>query len=160
VRQIIANLDASVPVPEIRTLEDVMAESIVGRRLRLYPAVGFGVLALVVSLMGLVATLSRAVAERQQELAIRSALGASPRDLVWMIMAKGLALTCFGVAAGLGLARVAGQSLSHLLFRTSPHDSTTFVAVTMLVVAGSLMSMYAAARKAASIDPLAALKSE
>jgi predicted permease len=160
VRQLVARLDPSVPAPEIRTLEDVMAESISGRRLRLYPAVGFGILALAVSLMGLLATLSRAVAERQQELAIRSALGASSRDLVWMIMAKGLALTCLGVAIGLGLARAIGHSLSHLLFRTSPHDSLTFVAVALLVVAGSLMSMYAAARKAAGVDPLAALKSE
>jgi predicted permease len=158
VRQVIAGLDSSVPVPEIRTLEDVMAESISGRRLRLYPAVGFGLLALLVALMGLLATLSRAVAERQHELAIRSALGASPRDLVWMIMAKGLALTCLGMSIGLALAGAFGQSLSHLLFRTSPHDSTTFAAVALVVMVGSLMAMYAAARKAAGTDPLAALK--
>ena len=160
VRQILTALDSSVPVPEIRSLEDVMADSISGRRLRLYPAVGFGVLALLVTLMGLLATLSRAVAERQQELAIRSALGASPGELVWMILAKGLALTCLGVAAGLGLARVAGQSLAHLLFRTSPYDPATFGAVAGVVALGSLMVMYAATRKAASTDPLAALKSE
>jgi ABC-type antimicrobial peptide transport system permease subunit len=158
VRQVITELDPAVPVPEIRTISEVMADSISGRRLRLYPAVGFGLLALLVTLMGLLATLSRAVAERQQELAVRSALGASPDELVWMIMAKGLALTCAGIAVGLGLAGVLGKSLAHLLFRTSPHDAATFVTVALLVVLGSLMSMYAAARKAAGTDPLAALK--
>ncbi|MEO5740941.1 MAG: ADOP family duplicated permease [Vicinamibacterales bacterium] len=160
IRRIVSDLDPSVPVPEIRTLEEVMADSISGRRLRLFPAVGFGVLALLVTLMGLLATLSRAVAERHQELAIRSALGASPTQLVWMIMAKGFALTAVGIAAGLGLARAVGQSLSHLLFRTSPYDPMTFLSVAMLVIFGSSLAMYVAARKAARTDPLAALKLE
>jgi predicted lysophospholipase L1 biosynthesis ABC-type transport system permease subunit len=158
IRRVIAELDPSIPVPEVRPLEEVMTDSISGRRLRMFPAVGFGLIALLVTLIGLLATLSRAVAERQQELAIRSALGAAPRALVYMIMTKGLLLTALGLAGGLALARAVGQSLAHLLFRTSPYDPVTFIGVATLVMAGSLLAMYAAARKAASTDPLAALK--
>lgn len=160
IRRIIRELDPAIPVPEIRPLEDVLSGSIANRRLRMFPALGFGVLATLVALMGLLATLSRAVAERRQELAIRAAVGASPRQLVWVILSKGLLLTGVGVITGLGTARAVGQNLSHLLFRVSPYDPFTFGSVALIVSAGSAVAVYLAARRAASADPIAALRYE
>lgn len=160
IRGIIRELDRAIPVPEIQPLEDVMSRSIANRRLRMFPAAGFAALALLVALMGLLATLSRAVAERRHELAIRAAVGASPSQLVWMVLAKGLLLTGLGVIAGLGVARAVSQNLAHLLFRVSPYDPVTFGGVALLVSVGSIAAVYVAARRAASADPLVALRYE
>jgi putative ABC transport system permease protein len=160
IRLIAREVHPAIPVPEVQPLENVLASSIANRRLGMFPAIGFAALALSVALVGLLATLSRAVTERRQELAIRAAVGASPSQLVWMILAKGLLLTCLGVIAGLGAARAIGQNLAHLLFRVSPYDPPTFGGVAVLVSAGSIVAVYIAARRAASADPLAALRYE
>jgi predicted permease len=160
IRRIAREINPAIPVPEIQPLEHLMASSIANRRLRMFPAIGFATLALAVALMGLLATLSRAVAERRQELAIRAAVGASSRQLVWLILVKGLALTGLGVVAGLVVARMISQSLSHLLFRVTPYDPLTFAVVAALVGAGSIVAVFVAARRASSADPLAALRYE
>jgi putative ABC transport system permease protein len=160
IRNIVRELDRTIPVQDIRSMDEVMSRSIAGRRLRMFPAVGFAALALSVALVGLLVTLTRAVAERRQELAIRSAVGASPSQLVGMILAKGLLLTGLGVIAGLGVARIVSQNLSHLLFRVSPSDPLTFGGVALMVSAGSILAVYFAARRAAAADPLAALRYE
>jgi len=96
-------LDPAVPIPELQSLQDMMAGSIADRSVRALPAVGFGLLALGVAFVGLLATLSTLVAERRRDLAIRSARGASPGQLVWTLICQGLALTALGVGIGLGL---------------------------------------------------------
>jgi putative ABC transport system permease protein len=160
IRRLIREIDPAIPVPEIQPLETAMASSIADRRLQIMPAVGFGALALTVALMGVFAALSRAVSERKQELAIRSSVGASSHQLVWMILAKGLLLIGFGVVVGLGLARLFGQSLSHLLYHVSPYDPLTFGGVALLVSAASFLIVYLAAWRAARVDLLLALRFE
>jgi putative ABC transport system permease protein len=88
-RDILRGLDASMPVPAMRTLAEEVSESIAERRLRVVPAIAFAVLALAVALVGLAGSLTRAVAERRRELAIRAAVGASPRQAVWLIVRDG-----------------------------------------------------------------------
>jgi putative ABC transport system permease protein len=160
VRRVIADLDPSVPVPEVRSLEEVLAESISDRRLRVMPAAGFALLALAVALVGLLGTLSRAVAERRQELAIRAALGASPRELISTILMKGAALTGLGLVLGLAGAMAVGRGLARLLYGVSPYDLTTFGAVALCVGIGSMGASYLPARRAARIDPVVDLRYE
>jgi putative ABC transport system permease protein len=158
IRTIARDLDRTVPIQDIRSMDEVMARSIANRRLRMFPAVGFAALAFSVALVGLLVTLARAVAERRQDLAIRAAVGASPSQLVRVILAKGLAITGLGVAVGVAAAWAVGRNLSHLLFRVTSSDPATYGSVALLVSTASIVAVYIAARRAAHADPLAALR--
>jgi predicted permease len=153
-------LDATVPVPELQLLADAMAQSIASRRVRALPAVGFGLLAVGVAFVGLLATLSTLVVERRRELAIRSALGASPRQLARRIVGQGMALTVVGLAMGLGLGSAGARALSALLYRVSPLDPMTFAGAALVIGVGAMLTTYLAAWRARSIDPLAVLRDE
>ncbi len=149
-----------MPVPEVQLLEDAIAQSIANRRVRALPAVGFGLLALGVAFVGLLATLSTLVAEQRRDLAIRSALGASPWQLTTMILTKGMALTVVGLVLGLGLGRAAAQGLSTLLYRVSPFDMMTFAGAALVIGGGAMLTTYFAALRARGVDPLVVLRDE
>ena len=137
-----------------------MARSISARRVRALPALGFGLLALAVALVGVLATMTTLVAERRRDLAIRAALGASPSRLERTIVGHGLALTAAGVALGLSLGGAAARSLASLVYGVSPYDAATFAGTAAAVVGGSALMTYAAALRARSVDPLAVLQQE
>jgi predicted permease len=160
IRRTAQALDSTVPVPEVQSLEDSMAQSIANRRVRAMPAVGFGLLAVSVAFVGLLAALSTLVAERRRELAIRSALGASPRQLARRILGQGMALTVVGLAAGLGLGSAAARGLSTLLYRVSPFDLMTFAGAALVIGGGAMLTTYLAAFRARSIDPLVVLRDQ
>jgi ABC-type antimicrobial peptide transport system permease subunit len=144
----------------VQSLDEAIAQSIANRRVRALPAIGFGVLALAVAFVGVLATLMTLVAERRRDLAIRSALGASPGRLVWTIVSQGLALITFGLVIGLGVAAAAGKALSSLLYSVSPFDATTFAGTALLIGGGALLTTYLAALRTRTVDPLVILRSE
>jgi putative ABC transport system permease protein len=160
VRRLVRDLDPSVPVPEVRTLDEEILASIADRRLRLVPATSFGVLALLVALVGLSASMTRAVAERRRELAIRGALGSSPARTLRAILIEGVIVTAAGVVGGLALAAAAARTLEKLLYGVSPLDPETFVAVGVLATVCALAVSYLAARRVLRIDPIALLRAE
>jgi hypothetical protein len=160
IRQAAQQLDPGVPLPELQSLESAMAQSIATRRVRALPAVGFGVLAVVLALVGVLAMMSTFVAERRRELAIQSALGASPARLVGAVAGQGLELTAAGLVVGVGLGAAAAKSLSSLLYGVGPYDVATFAGTALLIGAGATVTAYLAAARAGSIDPLVALKSD
>ena len=154
------DIDPNLPIPDVRSLDDEILASIADRRLRLVPAISFGALALVVALVGLSAAMTRAVGERRRELAIRSALGASPGRTLQMIVREGAIVTGAGIAAGLAAAAAASRALASLLFGVSPQDALTFSAAAGLVAAGALAVCWAAGRRAARGDVLDLLRAE
>ena len=160
IRRAAQELDPHVPIPELQSLEEAIAQSIANRRVRALPAISFGVLSLAVAFVGVLATLMTLVAERRRDLAIRSALGASPGHLVWTIVGQGLALTVVGLVIGLGVAGVAGRALSSLLYRVSPLDGTTFAGTALLIGGGALLTTYLAALRTRGVDPLVILRNE
>ncbi len=160
VRDLIRNLNPSLPVPEVRTLEDHVAGSIAERRLRVLPAAGFAALALTVAMVGLFGTLARAVAERRNELAVRAAVGASPGRLFRLVLGSAVAVTGVGLAAGLPAAAATGRSLASLLYGVSPYDPVTVATVVAIVVLAALAASALPARRAARLDPMAALRAE
>jgi putative ABC transport system permease protein len=160
IRRAAQDLDPTVPVPELQSLEQAIAQSIANRRVRALPAIGFGVLALSVAFVGVLATLLTLVAERRRDLAIRSALGAPPGHLVWTIVAQGLALTSLGLTIGLGVAGAAGTALSSLLYGVSPFDATTFAGTALLIGGGALLTTYLAALRTRGVNPLVVLRHE
>ncbi len=160
IRRTARALDSTVPLPEVQLLEDAMAQSIANRRIRALPAVGFGLLAVSVAFVGLLATLSTLVAERRRELAIRSALGASPSQLARRILGQGMALTVVGLAVGLGLGSAGARGLSSLLYRVSPFDLMTFAGAVLVIGGGAMLTTYLASCRARSVDPLVVLRDD
>jgi putative ABC transport system permease protein len=156
----VKELDPTIPAPEVRGLDDEILLSIADRRLRLVPAVGFAVLALAVALLGLSASMTRAIADRRRELAIRGALGASPARMVRTILLEGARVVLAGLVVGLGLASALGRTLARLLYGVGPHDPATFVAVACLVAVAALSVSYFAARRALRIDVVESLRAE
>ncbi len=158
IRDLIRTLNPSLPVPEVRTLTDHVVGTIAERRLRVLPAAGFAGLALAVAMVGLFGALARAVAERRQELAIRAAVGASPGQLVRLVVGSALAVTGTGLVAGLLAAAAAGRGLASLLYGVGPYDPATFAVAAAAVVFAALATTAIPARRAARLDPMAALR--
>ncbi len=159
-RRLLADLDPNLPVTTIRTLEDEFATSIADRRIRVVPAVGFAVLALLVSMVGLGGVLVRGVVERRRELAIRAVLGQSPGAAVRSVVLQGALLAATGLAFGLALAAGASRWVRSLLFGVSPFDPATFVGVAVFVGAAAVLTAFLAARRALAVEPLELLRTE
>ena len=160
VRDLILSLNPGLPVPEVRTLDDHVADSIAGRRLQMVPAAAVGGLALLVAMVGVFGALTRAVTERRRELAVRAAIGASPARLVRLIMRGSLAVGAVGVAVGLAAAAGVARGLSSLLYGVGPYDAATFTAVAGSVLLATSVASLPPARRAARVDPLIALKGD
>jgi predicted permease len=160
VRRLVRDLAPSLPVPDVRTLDEEILASIADRRLRLVPAASFGILALLVALVGLSASMTRAVAERQRELAIRGVLGSSPARTLRMILTEGVLVTAASVVGGLALAAAATRTLEKLLYGVTPLNPVTFAAVAVLVTVGALVVSYLAARRVLRIDLIELLRAE
>ena len=159
-RKTLRNVAPSLAVTDIRTLRQEYATSIADRRIRLIPAVGFAVLAIAVALVGLGGLLARAVTERRRELAIRTVLGASPREVIGIIVREGILLAAAGVILGLGAGAGAARWLRSLLYGVSPLDPLTFGGVAVFVTAAALLTSFLSARRAARVEPLELLRSE
>ena len=154
------DLDPSLPVPVVRTLDGEMADSVADRRLRVVPAAGFAGLALAVALVGLFGAVSRSVNEQRPALVIRAAFGASPASLLRFVMRDGVRMTAIGIALGLAASVWTAAGLAHLLYGVSPYDPPTYVGATLVVVIVSLAASYVPARRVLKIDPMQALRSE
>jgi ABC-type antimicrobial peptide transport system permease subunit len=100
------------------------------------------------------------VTERRQELGVRLALGATPRDLFKLVVGQGLALTGIGLAIGLAASLLLSRTIASLLYRTSPLDPVALVGVSVMLLVIATLACAAPARRAAKADPLIALRSE
>jgi len=120
----------------------------------------FGLIALVLATVGLYGVIAGIVTQRTPEIGMRVALGATHGDIVSLILRQGLAMTGLGVAIGLGGAFAVTRLFKSLLLGVSTTDIVTFGATTALLVAVTLVATYLPARRAASVDPLAALRYE
>ena len=158
IRAIVRELDPRMPVLPIRSLDEVVQRSVADRRLNALLGGSVALLAFAVAMVGLAGSLMRVVSERRQELAIRSALGATPAHAVRSIVGEGSVLAATGVALGCAGALAVGRALRSLLHGVSPHDPATLAAVCAFVAAVSLLACYLPARRAARIDPLALLR--
>jgi len=118
------------------------------------------VLALILATTGLFSLLSYFVSQRKHELAIRIALGAQRRDVLELILGEGTLLLVVGIAIGLLGSFIASRFLSSLLFGIRPTDPITFVSTPLLLAVVALVACYIPARRATTVDPVTALRSE
>jgi putative ABC transport system permease protein len=157
-RSIVHEMDASLALESIATMEDRLATSLVRPRLSAVLLSGFALFAVAIAAVGLFGVLSYSVAQRTREIGVRMALGARPRDIVRLVLRQGLVMTLGGVAAGLASSFVLVGSLSAFLYGVTAYDVASFVAVptVLTVVAGVACIM--PAHRAARVDPLRVLR--
>jgi putative ABC transport system permease protein len=120
----------------------------------------FATIALVLSVVGVYTLTAHAVQQRTHEIGVRMALGAQPREVVWLFVRRGMLPLGIGLIAGLLGTFLVGRLLQGLLIDTSPTDLLTLAVVVALLVVGSVTACLLPARKAANLDPLAALRAE
>ncbi len=152
--------DATLPVYDIRPMEDVLGNSIQAQRFMTMLLGSFAALALALAGIGIYGVMSYAVAQRTREIGIRAALGAAPADVMRMVMRQGLALTAWGVIAGVAGAALLTRLLSSFLFGVTARDLQTFVGTPLLLAVVAVLACYVPARRALRVDPLAALRHE
>jgi len=145
-------------VDQIRTLEATVRSDI--SRPRLYAALlgGFGVFALLVSIIGLYSGLSYGVTQRTQEIGVRAALGATPREIVMLVVKQGGLMTLAGLALGLGTAAIGVRYLGTFLFGVTPYDVTSFSGVAVTLIVAAMIACVVPAVRAARIDAIDALR--
>ena len=120
----------------------------------------FAALALLLSALGIYGVLSYSVSQRRQELSVRMALGAEPRDVLWLVVRQGLWFAAIGVAAGTAGALAVGRALSSLLYGVSSGDAAAFAVAIGVAVLTALTACVVPARRAAALDPLAGLRAD
>jgi len=153
-------LDRNLPVYSVKPLADHVAATLTPQRLLAHITTGFGLLALLLAGVGLYGLLAYSVAQRAPEIGIRLALGAQPSAVRRWVVVQGMKVATLGVGVGLGTAFGATRLLKGLLFGVSALDPLTFVSGAVLLIAVALMACYLPARRAASVDPLAAIRCE
>ena len=160
VRQQVWAVDKEQPVAGVMPLEDLVDDNLSARRMQASLLSGFAGLALLLVTLGIYAVLSFAVTQRTQEIGVRVAMGAQPRDVLRMIFSQGFKLFMIGAAIGLAAAFALSSALVHLLFGVSAYDPASFATVTILLASVALLACYVPARRATRVDPLIALRYE
>lgn len=160
VRREIAALDKDQPVSDVRTLDHVAGEPVAQRQFLMVLLGVFAGLALALAAVGIYGVMTYSVAQRTHEIGIRMALGAEQRDVLKLIVARGLALAVVGVAAGLVAAFTLSRLMASLLYGVRPGDPATLAIVCLTLVAVALAASYIPARRATKVDPMVALRYE
>jgi predicted permease len=163
IKNAVSEAGSDQPVYNIHTMQEVVSESMAGRRFPMVLLGAFAVLALLLASVGIYGVISYSMTKRVREIGIRMALGAVKRDVLGMVVGQGLRLAVAGIAIGavaaLLLARLL-PSFSHLLYGVWPWDPFTLIAVSLVLISVSLLACYLPARRAARVDPMIALHHE
>ena len=160
VRRVMQTIDAQVPVRSVKILKDSVARSIAPQQFLATLFMVFAGLALLLALIGIYAVMSFSVTQRIQEIGLRMALGATPKNALNLILGKGMVMAGIGVGAGLGLALLLTRVMSKLLFQVSTTDPVTIASVSAILFVVTLAACLFPARRATQVDPMVALRYE
>jgi len=160
IQEIVREADPDMPVYDVRTMEDHMGIALLPARLGGSVLGLFGLLGLALAAVGIYGVMAYSVAQRTRELGIRVALGADRRRVVRLVLGEGMRLTTIGAVLGLGGAVLAGRVVRGLLYNVSALDPAAFLVVPTVLVAVAALAVYVPARRAASVEPVRALKVE
>ena len=159
-RGVLSGLDPDLPLYQVRTMEERMAASLSTERARMVLLAGFAGLALFLAAIGLYGVLAYSVAQRSAEIGIRMALGSTTRGVFTMVLRQGAALTALGLALGLGGSLVLARVVRSMLYDVAPTDPVVYAGVLTLLALTALTACAVPARRAARVDPLAAIRAE
>src|SRR5579864_599039 len=159
-RQAVQSLDEDMPIYNMRSLEQRLAENQSDQRI-LGSLFGiFAAIALLLATVGLYAVIAHSVNQRTQEIGVRIALGASASNIVGMVLRQGIVQLVIGLAVGLAGAVATTRLLASALNDVSPSDPATFVSISLVLGAAAIMGCLIPARRAMSVDPVVALRNE
>jgi putative ABC transport system permease protein len=153
-------LDPKLPLSEVEPMNVYMEELTADRRFTAQILTAFAVLGLLLALVGVYGVVSYLVMQRNQELAIRLALGADRSAILWLIVREGMVLAAAGIAIGIACNVAASRALAGMLYRISPLDALTVSATSALLLCAVVLASAIPARRATRIDPVRALRTE
>src|SRR4051812_20401988 len=156
-RREVQALDKDQPIYHVRTMDDVVMNSLGTRRVSMQLFAVFGIAALLLAAVGIYGVMAYTVTQRTQEIGIRMALGAQKADVLRLVVRQGMTLTLIGVIAGLAGAFALTRVIANLLFGVGASDPLTFIAISLLLIFVSLIACYLPARRAARLNPIVAL---
>lgn len=159
-RAAIKETDADLPVFDVKTMTDALAESVSQPRFYAILLASFAGIALVIAALGIYGVISYTVNQRTRELGIRIALGAQRQRVLRLVIRQGMALSLIGVVVGLVFAYVLTRVIASMLFGVAAADPLTFATVTAIFVGIAWMASYLPARRAATVDPIIAMRAE
>jgi predicted permease len=158
IRSQVVEVNPDIAVSSVRTARQILSEGLSGYRVITVLPGMFAAAALLLAAVGLYGTIHHSVSQRQHEIGIRMALGAGIGPVLRMVMRQGLKMVLVGLAAGLIVARAVVHVVSPYLYQVAPTDPATFAAVALLFIAVAALACYIPARRAAGINPMAALR--
>ena len=160
VRRALQGMDARIPFPDIQSIQEHIDPQLRPWKLGATLFTAFGVLALLVAAVGLYGVLAYDVAQRTREIGVRAALGARTRDMVWLVLRRGLGVAAVGIAIGLVAASFAARWVGDLLFHVPARDPITLGAVATLLLAVAAAASFVPAWRASRVNPQVALRAE
>jgi ABC-type antimicrobial peptide transport system permease subunit len=159
-RRTLQSIDGALPAPRIRTMEEIVAESMTQRKFQMNVAVAFGVSALALAALGIYGVVAYGITLRRRELGIRMALGARTAQVRGLVLWRGLRPVAAGLVLGMVAALSAGRLARSLLFGVTPSDSVTLAAVAAALGCVATLACLMPARSATAIDPSRVLRDE
>ncbi len=159
-RKLIREADSNLPIDEPQLASAIIAETLADRRVAMILLGAFSVRALGLATFGLYGLITYAVGQRQHEFAIRMALGAQPRDVIRLVLSKGLRVLLLGLSAGVALSLAGTRLLSSLLYGVAASDLSTYALIAILLGGSALLASYFPARRATRVDPLIVLRAQ
>ncbi|MQA89649.1 MAG: FtsX-like permease family protein [Gemmatimonas sp.] len=159
-REIVADLDANVPVSDVQPMDDVISQSIAEPRFLMLLLGAFGAAGLLLAAVGIYGVISYAVGQRTREFGIRLALGARPADLLYHVLGGGAKLGLLGLLIGISGSALLARFLESVLYEIEPLDGPTFAVVAVVLASVALLGSYVPARRAARVNPVISLSGE
>ncbi|HJZ95594.1 MAG TPA: FtsX-like permease family protein, partial [Candidatus Solibacter sp.] len=160
VRAEIRRLDPNLPIPAIRTMREILSQTVAERRFQMTLTLLFALAALGLGVIGIYGVVSYSVACRTRDIGLRMALGAARNEVMRWVFAIGFRPVLAGLAAGLFAAILIGQALRGLLYGITPTDPAALTLVTLVLLVSAALACYLPARRAARLDPMIALRHE
>ncbi len=160
IREEVLAIDPVLPIYDIRTMDERIAESVASRRFSMQLLGLFGGIGLILAILGIYGVISFSVDQKINEIGVRMAIGAQTRDILLMVFRQGMILILAGVILGLAGSLALTRVLSGFLFDVTPMDPATYAGVSVILVAVALLACYLPARRATRVDPMVALRYE
>jgi len=153
-------IDPNQPVADVHAMRDLVSANLAQARFTMLLLGVFAAGALLLAVIGLYGVLAFSVAQRTREFGVRVALGAQPRDVLWLVMERGILIIGAGLAIGVAAARALGGIVAGLSYGVTPADPTTLLAVALVLAVVGMFASYLPARRATRVDPIVALRAE